>query len=284
MNMKLYELNPHIRYARIHKTAVSLKKEVRICYDCRMFYFDNVSGTITINGVDHLIASKTVTFLPPETHYVFCVEFYKDAKAIVMDFDLTSDHADLRSSLGTATLSTFDPARVPAYKLPMELSGYIIRTMPQLDSPLSQCCDNFLLQQPFFREKSSARLKICLLEMVQANQQSSRSKICDAVLSYIHEHYGDSGLTNKEIALHFGYNPEHLSYLICQETGKTLHQYLIYYRIQMAKNYLVTTQYDISEIAWRSGFCSAAYFIKIFREHNGRTPRAYRLLKIHTEL
>ena len=282
--MELYELNPHIRYARVHKTAVSLKHEVRICYDCRMFYFDNVSGTITINGEAHVIANKTAIYLPPETQYVFQVRFHSDAKAIVMDFDLTTLHADLTSSLGTPSIANFEPERVPAYTLPKELSAYIVRTIPQLDPPLTQCCDHFLLQQSFFREKSAALLKMCLLEMVEANLQSKRSKLCEEVLNYIHEHYPESTLTNKDIALHFGYHPEHLSHLILQETGKTLHQYLIYYRIQMAKNDLVTTQYDISQIAWRTGFCSSAYFIKIFKEHTGRTPRTYRLIKIHTEL
>lgn len=282
--MNLYELNPHIRYARVHKTAVSLKHEVRICYDCRMFYFDEVSGTITINGEDHKIANKTAIYLPPETQYIFRVHFNENGKAIVMDFDLTAKHASVTSSFGTATLSSFDPERVPSYELPEKLSAPIIRSVPQLDPPLSQSCDHFLLQQPFFREKASALLKMCLLEMIEANLQSNRSKLCEEVLTYIHDHFQDTSLTNKEIALQFGYHPEHLSHLILQETGKTLHQYLIHYRIQMAKNDLVTTQYDISQIAWRCGFCSAAYFIKIFKEHTGRTPRAYRMLKIHTEL
>lgn len=281
--MKLYDLNPHIRYARVHKTAQSLKQEVRICYDCRMFYFDDISGTITINGEHYNISSKTAVFLPPETRYMFSLVFNTNSSAIVMDFDLTAVHAELKSSLGTANIASFDRTKVPDYTLPAELSTAMIRTMPQLGPPLTQCCDHFLLQNPFFREKSSALLKMCILEMVVANLQSSRSKLAEDVLSYIHEHFQNPSLTNKEIALHFGYHPEHLSHLISQETGKTLHQYLIHYRIQMAKNYLVTTQYDIAEIAWRSGFCSAAYFIKLFREHTGSTPRAYRLQKIHTE-
>lgn len=282
--MNLYELNPHIRYARIHQTAVSMKQETRICYDCRIFLFNNISGNITINGADYDISDKTAIYLPPETKYFFRVHFNTDANVIVTDFDLTSANADLKSSLGTATLTTFNPKNVPPYSLPDQLSNPIVRTMPQLNPPLTQCTDHFLFQNPFYREKSSALLKMCLLEMIQANQQSSRSKICEPVISYIHKHYHNAGLTNMDIARKFGYNPEHLSQLINQETGRTLHQYLIHYRIQMAKNLLVTTQYDISEVAWRSGFSSAAYFIKLFREHTGRTPRAYRLLKIHTEL
>ncbi len=282
--MNIHELNPHIRYARIHKISVGTNDEVRICYDCRMFYFDNVAGSITIGEMKYDIKGKTVIFLPPETRYIFNTTFLEHGKAVILDFDLTSDHADIKSSLGTATLTTFEKSKVPSYTLPEELSDCIMETMPQLDHPLSQCAENFLLQNPFYREKSSALLKLCILEMINTSSQNSRSKTCEAVIGYIHIHYANASLTNKQIAEEFGYHPDHLSQMIRHETGRTLHQYLINYRIQVAKNYLLTTKYDIAVVAWRSGFCSTAYFIKTFKEHTGRTPRTYRLQRIHNEL
>lgn len=149
---------------------------------------------------------------------------------------------------------------------------------------LMQCVENFLYKNSCYREVSSAMLKLCLLEMIHENSLNDQTEVCRAVLGYIHENYASMALSNKEIAARFNYHPDHLSTLIRQETGKPLHQYLISYRLQVAKNYLLTTQYDISEIAWRCGFCTAAYFIKLFRENTGMTPKAYRRLHIHTEL
>jgi len=88
----------------------------------------------------------------------------------------------------------------------------------------------------------------------------------------------------KDIAEHLNYHPYHLSAIIKQETGKTLHQYLIYYRLQIAKNYLLTTDYDILDIAWKCGFSSATYFIELFRKNTGTTPKKYRSLQVHTEI
>lgn len=282
--MQLSDLNPHIRYARLHKNALGVKCNISVCYDCRVFFFQNITGHIVINAAEYEITNHTAIFLPPETQYQFHVTFRENADAIILDFDLTNENAHLSGSLGTATKESFDPSLVPPYTLPDELSQPIILVLPQLSRMLLQCTDHFLHRNQFFRESSSAVLKLCLLELIHQNANRAQAKICKNVLAYIHRHYADTALTNKSIAAHFNYHPDHLSNLIRQETGRSLHQYLIFYRLQVAKNDLLTTQYDISEIAWRSGFCTAAYFIKIFHRHTGITPRAYRLMRTHTEI
>lgn len=282
--MLLSDLNPFIRYARIHKTTLHANDDMRICYDCRVFFIDNAVGNITIGSEKYDISNKTAVYLPPETKYRFNVDFLSDGKAIILDFDLTNDNSHIQSSLGTATEKTFDKSKVPVYSLPDELSVPIVKAMPQLDHLLTQCSDNYLFHKPYYREISSAVLKLCLLEFVKQPTQRNGSKTNDDVLAYIHNHFADSTLTNNAIAEKFNYHPNHLSNLIKQETGMSLHKYLINYRLRIAKNYLLTTQYDISEIAWRCGFCSEAYFIKKFRENVGETPNVYRRHKIHTEL
>ena len=59
-------------------------------------------------------------------------------------------------------------------------------------------------------------------------------------------------------------------------TGMTLHQYLTHYRIKTAQKNLITTYDTINVIAWKSGFRTVAYFIKIFKEQVGVTPKKYR--------
>jgi len=48
--MELYEINPHIRYGRIHKASFKVRTDISICYDARLFFFENTEGTITVNG------------------------------------------------------------------------------------------------------------------------------------------------------------------------------------------------------------------------------------------
>ena len=59
--IELTELNPHIRYAKIHETSFRMDNNINICYDCRIFYFRNLSGSITANGTKYDINNKKLT-------------------------------------------------------------------------------------------------------------------------------------------------------------------------------------------------------------------------------
>lgn len=280
--MNVYDLNPHIRYARVHSTYICIKKEISKCYDCRIFFFSGVEGTINANNIKYNIYNNTAIYLPPGTEYAFNIE--SEGKVIILDFDLIYSYHHITAPIGTATKATFDIALMPKYELPQELSSPIIKTMPQIARMLSSCADNFIIKEPFYRESSSALLKICLIGFVKQYKELSPSPLCHDVISFIHENYHDTELTNEGIAEKFNYHPYHLSRIIKQETGKTLHQYLIYYRLEMAKNALLTTQSDISNIAWQCGFNSPAYFTKLFKSYIHMTPKEYRNLKVHTEI
>ena len=67
-----------------------------------------------------------------------------------------------------------------------------------------------------------------------------------------------------------------ISDLMKQSTGETLHKYLLRYRLRVARNLLVTSDIDVATVAWKCGFGSAAYFIKMFRADTGLTPAKYR--------
>ncbi|MBE6929751.1 MAG: helix-turn-helix transcriptional regulator [Clostridia bacterium] len=282
--MGLDMLNPFVRYARAHPMYAHSAAELSVCYDCRLFYIESASGFLLADGVKYDICNEQAVFLPPCTRYHFTFSPCQDFSILVLDFDLVADHADIRESLTTATETTFDAALVPDYPIPEELSRPIVRLSPQLLQPLRQCVDNFLVRDPLYRETASALVKLTLLELVKNSSAAADSRLCREVQAYIHEHYADQSLTNHDIAENFSYHPYYLSRLMREHTGKSLHQYLLWYRVNIAKNYLLTTAYSIEEVSWQSGFGSAAYFIKTFREHTGMTPGKYRRLRLHTEL
>lgn len=274
--MKISELNPHIRYAQMHKASFRMRTQPSICYDCRLFYFDNISGSITIAGEKYNISQKTAMFLPPETEYELNLVFDKNSCFIVLNFDLTTVNEHIASSIGTATKHSFKKEIVPSYDLPYELSKPIVRNLTHIKRTLIQCVNCFIIKNDFYRENASALLKLSLLEILKDDAKIVRSQLCKDVLSYIHENFSNTTLTNEEIASNFNYHPYYLSNIIKEETGKTLHQFLIYYRLRLAGDLLVNTQYNISEISWKCGFGSTAYFIKLFRHNIGMTPKDYR--------
>ncbi|MBR6737907.1 MAG: helix-turn-helix transcriptional regulator [Clostridia bacterium] len=282
--MELFELNPHIRYARVHKSAFNYRKDISVCYDCRLFYFETASGRITINGVKYNVSSGTAVYVPPAQEYRFDVTFDSDTKIIILDFDLVTTFSHLTSSIGTATPTTFDKNRMPSYPIPSELSKPIVKFLPNVASNLNACAENFVFKDGPYKERSSALLKLCLLELVAPLEISARSALCKKVVEYVSKNYKISTLTNEEIASAFNYHPYHLNRIIKQETGKSLKNYITYYRLQLAKNLLLTTTSNVSQIASEVGFCTPAYFIKTFREKIGLTPKEYRRLQRHTEI
>ena len=274
--MELTKLNPHIRYAAIHNTYRH-KAFDSICYDCRLFFFLAGTGTVTANEIRHSFRRGTVLYFPPGTRYRFNLDRKHDEfSLVVINFDLTSDFSAICTSLGTATAVDFVPTRVMSYELPPDFANIICRELPELETPLCRIAEEFLISAPLYREKSSALIKLALLELLLNNTQDEDSQRLAPILGYIHKNYHDPELTNHTVAKAFNYHPHYLSQLLKHTTGKTLHQYVTTYRLQIAKQLLISTDSAVSTIAWKIGFQSTAYFIKLFKREIGVTPGTYR--------
>lgn len=276
--MELANLNPFVRYAG---NPINLRPQSfrSYCYDCRLFFIRQGSGTMEIRSGSHDFHENTLIYLPPGTDYRFLPKESTRLSLLVFDFDLVADFAHLKASLGTAQAAKADTSKSPVYPIPQAFSAEIIGYAPGLLSPLEQCIRDFLTKAPYCRETASAVIKNALLELLKGKRLDRDRQLSGQVMEYIHDHYQDPELCNTQIAEQFGYHPYYLSQLLKKTTGKTLHNYLLYYRLRMAKNYLITTDWDIETVSWNSGFNSVSYFIKLFRQSNGVTPGKYR--KIH---
>jgi two-component system, response regulator YesN len=131
------------------------------------------------------------------------------------------------------------------------------------------------------QERAETIEKVVDKKLVQADSQnlSTRTPIREAV-EYINKHL-KSELTQKEVADHVHLNPSYLSVLFKEHVKMTFSEYVTRRRIQRGKDLLISTSLPINEIAEESGYKTAKYFIKIFREQEGMTPSAYR--KTHDE-
>lgn len=59
-------------------------------------------------------------------------------------------------------------------------------------------------------------------------------------------------------------------------TNDTPQHYLAEYRLKRAEALLLSSTDSIENIAWKTGFGSAGYFCRIFKEAKGMTPRVFR--------
>lgn len=94
---------------------------------------------------------------------------------------------------------------------------------------------------------------------------------------YVNEHFREP-VTLEEIAKHVGLNDTYLSSIFKKQIGKSLIDYLTEVRVHRAKELLMNSDLNISEIAEQVGFNDAKYFTKRFKKFTGVSPNEYRKL------
>ncbi len=93
--------------------------------------------------------------------------------------------------------------------------------------------------------------------------------------AFIHTHLTQE-ISNEEIAEAVQISLFHLSRIFKECTGKTLHDYLMSARIEAAKEYLISSDQTIPQIAFLFRFCDQSHFTRVFRKFTGLTPNQYR--------
>ncbi len=94
---------------------------------------------------------------------------------------------------------------------------------------------------------------------------------CDFMQENLHR-----PLSRKDVARHLRVHPNHLSRLFADFGGETFSEYLQARRLERARLLLEEPRLNISEVARLSGFGSANYFTRVFRQQTGRPPTRMR--------
>ena len=273
--MEPYKLTPHIRHARRHISRIATRREITVCYDARLFYFERVEGFITANGAKYNISNKTAVYLPPLTKYTFNLKFSDNSEIVVFNFDLVDKYSHIKHSLGTPTATEFDPALVPEYPIMREFSSPMAIKAKKLSHLVSAAHESYSRSDGEYLDRASAYLKLVLLELIDSTERSY-SNLCNAVMEFISLHYHEPQMSNAYIAEAMNYHPYYINRVIKSELGRPLRSYIIDYRLERAKELLLSNDGNISEIALKSGFSSSAYFVKMFKEKERMTPLEYR--------
>ena len=96
-----------------------------------------------------------------------------------------------------------------------------------------------------------------------------------AILSFLHEHYGER-LTLDDIAAEIHVSKSECCRLFQSSYGCSIFTYLTDYRLQKSVLLLTDSLLSVLDISDMCGFNSTSYFIKRFREKVGMTPLQYR--------
>jgi AraC-like DNA-binding protein len=135
-------------------------------------------------------------------------------------------------------------------------------------------------QKTYIRAFLEAFLLSLLSDLVlPAQAQAGPSLLADEAANLARAHLADTSLSVAGIAKTLRCSPDHLSRLFHRQHGKTLAAWIVQERLETAKELLKNSHHTVAEIGWACGFNAPSYFIRVFKEHLGVTPRSFRQMR-----
>ncbi|WP_136604286.1 helix-turn-helix domain-containing protein [Paenibacillus dokdonensis] len=120
-----------------------------------------------------------------------------------------------------------------------------------------------------------------ILPMVKSMKEKTNQQfrsLSEKIAAIVRAEY-DQELSLEWIADRLHYNPNYLSSIFKKEFGMTFSEYVMNYRLEMAKKWLIETDMTIKDIAERLQYHNSQNFIRSFRKKEQVTPGSYRKVK-----
>ena len=87
-----------------------------------------------------------------------------------------------------------------------------------------------------------------------------------------------SNINLEDVAKLVCLSPTYVSEIFKRKTGENFSEYLIDYRIEIAKDMLKDIRYKVVDISQMVGYADSKYFSRLFKKMFGVNPRDYRKL------
>lgn len=268
----LKNFNPFVRYASNVRVNEGYR-EFALAHDSRLFLCREGEARLIIGDVTQKIHTGTLVYLPAYTPYKIIPS--SPLLLGVLNFDLTEINSHV-SRWQHININNWDGIKHEEKDIPDQLRQAIILTdVYGAKQELDRLIMILFNREAYFRENASVILKGLLLKIMSDSPANMDGNVAFSILSYVKKNYREK-LNCKEIAKLFNYHPNHINRIVKRATGRPLSAYIIFYRLTVAKELLISTDKSITSVCSMSGFSSPSYFSEQFIRQEGMTPREYR--------
>lgn len=150
----------------------------------------------------------------------------------------------------------------------------VFNTNQKIENNVLECINLCKNKPNTYEVQISKKLSNILHEVLLNIQNDEIDKIV-AVCNYISDNY-DKVLSTDKLAQVSCYSRCYFSTIFKKITGTTLHDYLLCYRLDKAKELLIEGNLTIGEIAEKTGFNETGTFIRAFKKKENVTPLQYK--------
>lgn len=276
--MNFSMLCPFVRYAA-ESTYLPNRYMVK-ANDCRAFYVIHGSGIFYSEETNIPLKPGMLILYPAGLAYMPLSNEETPMRFYSLNFDYNDGQSHREHVMPPCPAAEFDPALAINSHTDTGIDALchllVLENMQYLEHEFREIVSCHARKELFWQDTTSAILKKILVAALQKNAVGSGGQQGAAsVLDYIQAHYGEH-LTYSDIGRALNYHPYHLNRLVRQYTGKSLHEYLLSFRLEKAMELLLNSQLSVGEIASCCGFVSAEHFSTAFRKKYGSAPRVFR--------
>jgi YesN/AraC family two-component response regulator len=112
------------------------------------------------------------------------------------------------------------------------------------------------------------------------NKLSEKTSVTDieyiqAIKKYITDHIEDD-ICLETVAKNLYISPHYLCKIFKKETNMGFNSFVTQCKMEKAKYYIMNSDKNINEISEKLDYKNTSYFIKMFKETYGKTPKQYR--------
>lgn len=283
--MQLGQINPFVRLAT---TATDNFREA-LCapYDSRVIYVLRGRGELYINDSTVLnekdlkafrLKENSLVYIPAGFVYRIARDENAGLSVAVINFDFTCDNAEKKQIMYPNDVENYNIKNahfVPDMQPEIFSKPFVMESMQALAVNIKEILNDFEKRYNYYEETMSAVMKTILCRIAANPFSDSKS---DATflrfMEYIEENYGEN-IENTAVASALCYHPNYLNSVVKNKTGKSMHKYIMEYRIMQAARLLVSHRLSVSEVAARTGFKNTDHFSVYFKKNMGISPSEY---------
>lgn len=244
-----------------------------------------------IDGVKRLIdwSSYGFTRIESALNYHEAVEKAIEIKPDVALFDVCIDDArgyDIIEKLNVLNLPTiyvmmsgYDEFEYVRKSFLRGVKDYLLKPIDQLK--LRQIIERIIVED-LKGSIDSSRTKSKNVDPILNIEYSELSNLTNKVLLIVKGEY-NKNLNLKVVADKFRMNSTYLGQIFIKETGMKFSEYLMSYRLTVAREKIETTSEKIASIACGVGYLNLNYFYIQFKEHFGFSPTSLRRIDENPE-